>query len=250
MRTQPGRAVFCAMSLLVAPACSPRGAHAPLIRPAIPAAPARSSVLWAEPFDLLSPERWREVEVRGTTQYEAVTVDGRACVRARSEDGASILLSALDFDPDTFEWLTWSWRVDELVEGEALQEQQGSDAAARLYVYFASGGLPWQKRNLDYVWSAHLPVGTVLDSAFTPLSKIVVVESGRSALGRWRTVQRNLEEDYEKAFGEDAPNVVAIGLMTDTDSTGGRALAYFDDLQISRKPVPFEHPADPGAARR
>ena len=192
------------------------------------------SVLWVESFGALSPERWREVEVHGRTQYQATTLDGRPCLEATSRGGASILLSAVRFDPDTYEWLSWDWRVDQLVEGEALERKDGSDASARVYVYFESSGLPWQKRDLDYVWSASLPVGTILNSAYSSVSKIIVVESGMASLGQWRHVERNLEADYRRCFGKHPPRVIAIGLMSDTDNTHGQALAYFDELRVSR----------------
>jgi hypothetical protein len=105
-------------------------------------------------------------------------------------------------------------------------------------VYFETGGLPWQKRSLDYVWSASLPAGTVLDSAFSPASKIIVMESGVESPGRWRTVERNLQADYQRSFGRGpVPNVVAIGLMSDSDNTGGETLAYFDTVRVSRVPL-------------
>ncbi|PIQ83820.1 MAG: hypothetical protein COV75_05355 [Candidatus Omnitrophica bacterium CG11_big_fil_rev_8_21_14_0_20_63_9] len=212
-------------------------------RPLPPSASTTTLVLWFEPFETLDPERWRHTEVKGRTQYDIVTLDERRCLKAESRDGASILLAAADFDPDKFEWLSWSWRVDQLVEGEALDRKQGSDAAARVYVYFETPGLPWQKRNIDYVWSATLPVGTILQSAFAASSKMIVVESGTSALGQWRRVERNLEEDYRRCFGKyDPPNVIAIGLMTDTDNTHSVAIAYFDDLRISRRPGDDDEP--------
>ncbi|MBI4341912.1 MAG: DUF3047 domain-containing protein [Candidatus Omnitrophica bacterium] len=194
------------------------------------------SVLWHEPFDALNPGQWREVEVRRHTQYRVAELEGRRCLEASSRDGASILLSPVRFDPDTHEWLSWEWRVDRFVHGEALDRKQGSDAAARVYVYFDTRGLPWQKRSMDYVWSASLPVGTILDSAFSSESKILVAESGTQAAGQWRRVERNLEDDYARAFGGSIPDVVAIGVMNDTDNTGGEALAYFDNLQVSREP--------------
>lgn len=175
--------------------------------------------------------------MRHHTRYETTVLDGRSCLRAQSSAAASILLSAVRFDPETYEWLAWEWRVDQLVEGEALERKEGSDAAARVYVYFETKGLPWQKRSLDYVWSALLPVGTILDSAYSSESKIIVVESGSAPLGQWRTVERNLEDDYKRCFDEDLPDVIAIGLMSDTDDTGGRTLAYFDELRVSRLPL-------------
>jgi hypothetical protein len=195
-------------------------------------------IFWAESFDALRPEYWREVEVQRKTQYDVVEIEGRRCLRAWSRDGASILLSAVRFDPEAYEWLSWEWRVDQHVAGESLDRKEGSDVAARVYVYFDTAGLPWQKRSLDYVWSSTLPAGTILESAFASTSKIIVVESGAAHLGQWRRVERNLEDDYERCFGKsDLPHVIAIGLMSDTDNTGGEALAYFDELRVTREPA-------------
>lgn len=224
-------------------------------RPTIPVGPPRISPpqaaeLWSEPFDALDPTRWREVEVRGQTRYHVVDLEGRRCLQAESQAGASILLSAVRADPETYRWLSWHWRVDRHVAGEALERKEGSDVAARVYVYFDTHGPPWQKRNIDYVWSASLPVGTKLDSAHSSQSKIIVAESGSASLGRWRSVERNLEEDYRWCFGEEPSDVVAIGVMTDTDNTGTEALAYFDDLRLSRSPsAPGAQPPEPARSR-
>jgi hypothetical protein len=203
----------------------------PPLLPALPTPPP--SIFWFEPFEALDPARWREVQVRRETHYQVVDLEARRCLAAHSQGGASILVAAVQFDPETYEWLSWDWRVDQFVEGEALDRKEGSDASARVYVYFDSPGLPWQKRNLDYVWSATLPVGTILASAFSAESKIIVAASG-IAVGEWRHIERNLEADYERCFGEDPPRVMAIGLMTDTDNTGVEARAYFDELRVSR----------------
>lgn len=205
-----------------------------LAPPFLSTGPTPASVLWMEPFDLLNPEQWRTVEVKGQTQYEVVSLDDRSCLRADSHGGASILLHLIRYDADEHEWLSWHWRVDRLVDGEDLARKDGSDAAARVYVYFNSRGLPWQKRNIDYVWSRSLPVGMILSSAYSSDSKIIVVESGAGALGQWRTVLRNVEEDYARCFDGRRPDVAAIGLMSDTDNTNGQALAYFDNIMISR----------------
>lgn len=204
----------------------------PLVPPLI--APPQLSIFWMEPFHELSPSRWRDVEVRGKSQYQVVTLDGRSCLKAESHGGASILLASVRFDPQVYPWLAWEWRVDQLIEREALDTPKGSDAPARVYVYFETQGLPWQKRNVDYVWSAFLPVGARLTSAYSAASHILVVESGAAHLGRWRRVERNVADDYRQSFHEDPPPVIAIGLMTDSDNTGGDSLAYIDDIRIGR----------------
>ncbi len=215
-----------------------------VISPLLPT--VKPPTLFAEPFDGLEPARWKEVEVKGRTAYTIEELDGSRVLKAHSQAGASILLSPFRFTPRDYPWLSWRWRVDRLIEGEALERKEGSDAAARIYVYFDTPGLPWQKRNIDYVWSAVLPAETIVSSAFSSSSKILVVESGPKDVGQWRSVSRNIPEDYRRCFGKDAPDVVAIGIMTDTDSTQSEATAFFDDLMITRQPpTPTVAPTTP-----
>jgi len=215
--------------------CSGRRVTELLPSPPLPS--LRPSTVWTEPFQVLDPARWREVVLRGHTQYQVVQVDGRTCLRAQSDGTASLLVSVVRFDPDDSPWLSWEWRVDRLVEREALDRKEGADAAARIYVYFETSGLPWQKRSLDYVWSAALPPGTHLSSPFSPAAKLIVVESGAAALGQWRRVERHLGEDYRRCFGAAPPDVVAIGVMSDSDNTGSRTLAHVDELRVGRRPL-------------
>lgn len=198
-----------------------------------PVEPA-ATVLLRESFDAPDLARWQEVEVNGRTAYAIQAEGGERYLAVSSRAGASILLRFVRFDPARYERLSWRWRIDQFTGREDLRSKRGSDAAARLYVYFNSKGLPWQKRNLDYVWSEHLPVDTLLTSAFSSSSKIIVAQSGVSSAGQWQQVTRNLEDDYRRAFGQEAPDVVAIGVMTDTDSTGAQAAAAFDEVVISR----------------
>ena len=192
--------------------------------------------LFHEPFHTLDPTRWREIEIKGNTVFGIEDVDGVRVLKAHSNQSASILLAPFRFKPDRYPWLSWRWRVDQLLEHEDLKTKAGSDAAARVYVYFNTPGLPWKKRNLDYVWSSVLPVGTILPSAFADSSMVIVVDSGPEHLGTWRAVTRNIPEDYRRCFGEDPPEVVAIGLVTDGDSTHTEATAYYDEILITREP--------------
>ena len=212
--------------------------HLPLVSSFL--APAQPEIVFLERFQQLDPQRWHEVEVRGKTMYTLDEQDGSRCLKAHSRGGASILLNPFRFSPAAHPWLSWRWRVDQFVDGEALTTKEGSDASARIYVYFDTRGLAWQKRNLDYVWSSSLPVGTVMSSAYSSTSKILVVESGREARGQWHRVSRNIKDDYKRCFGQEPSQVVALGIMTDADNTKTEAIAYFDDLMVTRQPPPAQ----------
>ena len=64
--------------------------------------------------------------------------------------------------------------------------------------------------------------------------KMIVVESGRSLVNQWVTEERNVYEDYRKAFGEEPPMVSGVAIMTDTDNTGESAIAYYGDIVFKK----------------
>ena len=243
-----GRLPIIAMGLgflsIAAGCSSPRTLTVPILPPSLPSlssepiSPEAGAIpLWTESFDTLDSHRWREIEIGGQTTYDIVDLEGQKCLRASSHHGASMLVTSVRFRPDQYPWLSWRWRIEQSVVGEDLQRKEGSDASARIYVYFDSKGLPWQKRNLDFVWSDHLPLNTLFSSAFASTSKILVVDGGAATVGKWRLIERNLAEDYRRAFGELPTRVIAVGIMTDTDTMGGDVVTYYDEFRVTHAPL-------------
>jgi hypothetical protein len=64
---------------------------------------------------------------------------------------------------------------------------------------------------------------------------MIVVESGADKLNQWITEERDILEDYRKAFGEDPPLISGVAIMTDTDNTGESAVAYYGDISFKKK---------------
>lgn len=56
---------------------------------------------------------------------------------------------------------------------------------------------------------------------------MVAVQSGNTHAGRWITEQRNIVDDYRQAFGRYPPEIIGIGMMTDTDDTGEETTGYY-----------------------
>jgi hypothetical protein len=59
---------------------------------------------------------------------------------------------------------------------------------------------------------------------------MIAVESGESKVNQWVCEERNILEDYKKAFGENPSMISGIAIMTDTDNTGESATAYYGDI--------------------
>jgi hypothetical protein len=63
---------------------------------------------------------------------------------------------------------------------------------------------------------------------------MIVVESGGAKVGGWVEESRNVFEDYRQAFGEEPPLINGVAIMTDTDNTKERAVAYYGDIRFVR----------------
>jgi hypothetical protein len=81
-------------------------------------------------------------------------------------------------------------------------------------------------------------VSTIIPNQHTTRVKMIVAESGNDRLGEWREEVRNVYEDYKRAFGEEPLLTRSVGIMTDTDNTGEKVLAYYGDISFERAALP------------
>jgi hypothetical protein len=65
---------------------------------------------------------------------------------------------------------------------------------------------------------------------------MIVVDSGNRLIGSWIEKQRNVAEDYQRAFGRPAPRIIGIAVMTDTDNSANHAESYYGDIFFSSVP--------------
>lgn len=201
------------------------------------------------------PEGWKPLtfkKVPRLTQYELVLDSDGVVVKATSERSASGLTKEVKIDPAVFPIVRWHWKVENLLEHSDVNHKGGDDYPARLYVTFEYdpqkvsfanklkfkagqalfGDIPIAA--LNYIWDTHARIGTVVDNAYTDFAKMIVVESGPAKVGKWVQETRNLYDDYKRAFGEEPPLINGIAIMTDTDNTNERAIAYYGDIQFMR----------------
>lgn len=197
------------------------------------------------------PDGWAPLtftKIPKHTQYEVVEDDGRLVVKAVSEASASGLTKAVRIDPREYPILRWRWKVENLLKTSDVTRKDGDDYPARLYITFeyvpdkvnVGKKLKYKAGRLlfgdipigaiNYVWERTAPVDTIIDNAYTDFVKMVVVESGPQKLGIWMDEERNLYEDYKKAFGEEPPMINGVAIMSDTDNTKERTTAYYGDI--------------------
>ncbi len=244
------------------PMCRVLGAGALLVvatgaaAPSPPSDAAPNAVLTVGAFSTAAegqavPPGWAPLRFRKIPRHTdyVVVKDGEVeVVRAESQAGASGLTREVWINLKDHPMLQWRWKVVNVIQKGDVRKKGGDDYAARIYVTFAYdpdkvafskimkykmgrlflGDIPIAA--LNYVWDAHAPVGTIVDNAYTDFAKMIVVESGDQHVGRWMVEERNVYEDYKRAFGEEPPIVNGVAIMTDTDDTGETATAYYGDI--------------------
>jgi len=200
----------------------------------LPAVSLAADVIELGSFSTSGLSGWYEKSFQGTTEYRIVEEEGQKVLFARSENAASGLVLDTDYDPQQFPVLSWRWKISDTISKGDSRSKAGDDYAARIYVVFSHWFFP-KTKTLNYIWANQLPKNSSQLSAYTSNDMMIAVESGSAKAGEWVTVQRNLLDDYRKAFGEEPPNVGAIAIMTDTDNTGETAVAWYGDIKALRK---------------
>ena len=207
------------------------------------------------------PQGWKPLTFRNIdkhTSYTLVSDNGVTVLEARANASASGLtrdLTALNLNIRDTPILAWRWKIANLIKNADVGTKAGDDYPARVYVTFrydperAGLGMRMQygaakalygeyppHAAINYVWDGKAPAGTMVPNAYTARAMMLVVESGARRVGEWVEVERNVYEDYKRAFHEEPPPLLGIALMTDTDQTGEAATAWYGDITLRKKP--------------
>ena len=182
------------------------------------------------------------------TLYRLAEVDGMVALEADAQEGGSALWRKIRFDPQAYPVIEWRWRIapepgTDLAKnspssplarlslgfhGDANKLDFDDRAKLRLAMVLTPNGLPYA--SLLYVWMLNVPAETVVHSPYTDRVRMIVVESGAQRVGEWVSVRRNVLEDYRRAFGEEAGDIVGVGVMTDVGDDGSRRRSYYGDI--------------------
>lgn len=189
------------------------------------------------------------------TKYSLVVDDGAVVLKAEAIKSMSGLSFPIRVDLRRTPLLRWRWKISAPVLAADMTKKSGDDYAARIYVMFdypveklsfatrmklkmaaSVYGQNMATATLNYIWDNQHAIGTVQANAYTDRVRMIVVQSGAGKAGQWQTETRDLAADFRLAFGEDAPDVVALALASDTDNTGETVTAWYGDLKFLPAP--------------
>lgn len=199
-------------------------------------------------------EGWKSFDSDLEKCYKIGKEDNNFYLKARTKDRGSIIAKACNYSLREFPFITWRWRALMFPEGADERFKRSGDSVAGIYIIFPSLINPGKLTNklgfkvpvpdsmkpecIKYVWSALLPIGTVIDSPYASKTKIVVLQNGASPLNTWITEEVNVYEDYRQLFNKEPDEVQAVGILTDADDTSSEAMADYDDIFLRKASLP------------
>jgi len=202
------------------------------------------------------PDGWKPLTFKKIEKHTVYTVvkDGdTVAVKAVSEASSSGLTREIRINLKEYPIVQWRWKIANVLKNGDVSKKEGDDYPARIYITFEydAGKVGFFKKAqyeavkllygqypplgaINYIWESKAPKGTVVPNPFTDQVKMIVVESGAAGLNQWVSEERNVYEDYKKAFGGEPPMISGVAIMTDTDNTGETATAYYGDIVFKK----------------
>jgi hypothetical protein len=223
-----------------------------LLLPALAA--AQGTVLLRDEFNDLA--NWRPVtfpKIKEHTQYSIEDQGREKVLRAESRASASAIVYRSPFNIYDYPRLRWKWKVANVYEKGNARTKEGDDYPLRVYVLFeydpdkASfydamkygvaksfyGEYPPHSA-LNYIWANRDDETGIITNTYTSNAKMIVLQKGKKNLGRWIVEERNILDDYRKAFGTDPPAMATLGIMNDSDDTKESSVSYVGFIEVYR----------------
>ena len=175
-------------------------------------------------------------KVRGAdnkTLYTVGTNDNGNYLKSVADNAASGLGKEIKIDLNKTPFINITWKIEKDLSGIKENTKKGHDFAARVFVIKKTGATPLSNRAINYVFSSNNEVGLNWPSPYTKKSIDNVLASTKNYLNEWITVRANVKKDFKKFHDLDVNELDGIAIMSDTDNSKMKSVAYFQNIYFS-----------------
>jgi len=177
-------------------------------------------------------------KVRGAknkTVYTIGTNENGNFLKAVADNGASGLGKEAKIDLNKTPFINITWKIEKDLPGIKENTKKGHDFAARVFAVKKTGATPLSNRAINYVFSSNNKVGFNSPSPYTKKSIDNVLATTQDNLNEWITVKANVKEDFKKFHNLDVNELDGLAIMSDTDNSQMKAIAYYQNIYFSEK---------------
>ncbi len=209
----------------------------------------KTFIIWTTAFSLslaneikvfeFTTEELAELEVRkvrgadNKTIYTVGSNDNGNFLKAVSDNAASGLGKETKIDLNKTPFINITWKIERDLAGIRENTKKGHDFAARVFAIKKTGATPLSNRAINYVFSSNNKVGFNSPSPYTKKSIDSVLSTTINDLNKWVTVKSNVKEDFKKFHDLDVSELDGLAIMSDTDNSKMKAIAYFQNIYFS-----------------
>ena len=177
-------------------------------------------------------------KVRGAdnkTIYSVGSNDNGNFLKAIADNAASGLGKEVKIDLNKTPFINITWKIEKDLMGIEENTKKGHDFAARVFVIKKTGATPLSNRAINYVFSSNSEVGLNWPSPYTKKSIDNVLATTKNNLNEWITVKSNVKEDFKRFHDLDVNELDGLAIMSDTDNSKMKAIAYYQNIFFSEK---------------
>ena len=175
-------------------------------------------------------------KVRGADNKTIYTVgsnENGSFYKAVADNAASGLGKQIKIDLNKTPFINITWKIEKDLVGIKENTKKGHDFAARVFAIKKTGATALSNRAINYVFSSNNEVGFNSPSPYTKKSIDNVLASTKGNLNKWITVKANVKEDFKKFHNLDVNELDGLAIMSDTDNSKMKAIAYFQNIYFS-----------------
>ena len=189
-------------------------------------------------FDF-TKEEFRELQVRkvrgadNKTEYTIGNNDNGNYIKAVADNSASGLGKEIKIDLKKTPFINITWKVEKDLSGIKENTKKGHDFAARVFAIKKTGATALSNRAINYVFSSNENIGKNWSSPYTKKSIDNVLSTTLLDLNKWVTVKANVREDFKKFHNLDLEDLDGIAIMSDTDNSEKKSVAYYQNIYFS-----------------
>ncbi len=177
-------------------------------------------------------------KVRGADNSTIYTVGSNKngnFFKAVADNAASGLGKEVKIDLNKTPFINITWKIEKDLPGIKENTKKGHDFAARVFAVKKTGATPLSNRAINYVFSSNNEIGFSSPSPYTKKSIDKVLASTKYDMNEWVTVKSNVKEDFKKFHNLDVDELDGLAIMTDTDNSKMKAIAYYQNIYFSEK---------------
>jgi len=177
-------------------------------------------------------------KVRGADNKTIYTVglnENGNFLKAVAENSASGLGKEIKINLNKTPYINITWKIEKDLPGIKENTKKGHDFAARVFAIKKTGATPLSNRAINYVFSSNNKIGFSSPSPYTKKSIDNVLSSTLKNINEWVTVKANVKEDFKKFHNLDVNELDGLAIMSDTDNSKMKAIAYFQNIYFSEK---------------